>query len=380
MSRSEGEQGPRTALVLSGGGARAAYQVGILRYIGRQWPDFSFPILTGVSAGAINIAYLASHPGGLRDVTEELAERWRSLETREVFRSDPFTLSSTALRWGYTLLSGGARVGPRARSLVDTSPLRSFLERSMKLGGIDDNIRRGRLRAAAISATSYQTGRTVTFVHGRPDTPLWERPQRQAVRDRLSLDHVMASAALPLLFPAVRIGDDYYGDGSLRQSAPLSPAVHLGADRILSVSARYDRTLEEAREPAVEGYPPPAHMVGLLFNSVFLDTLDADAAQLERINRLLERCGDGGPPAELRKVDLLVLRPSQDLGALAARYREGLPRTLRFLIKGLEHPEARESDFVSYLLFESRFLARLMELGERDAEAQWPRIAEFLEG
>lgn len=367
------------ALVLSGGGARAAYQVGLLRHLGKRRPDRFFPILAGVSAGAINTAQLASHPGSADEATAELAEHWRTLTVNEVFRSDPFSLASIAVRWAFTLGSGGTRLGPQARSLVDTDPLRRFLEGAIDLSGIDENIRSGRLRAAAITATSYHTGRTVSFVHGHPDVELWERPQRRAVRDRLTLDHVMASSALPLLFPAIRIRDEYYGDGSIRQSAPLSPAVHLGADRILSVSARYGRSVREAKVPAVDGYPPPAQVIGLLLNNIFLDSLDADARRLQRINHLLESCRRWEDEAEgLRHVRHMVLRPSRDLGALAASYRNELPRMLRFLVGGLESGRSRTSDFVSYLLFEPGYINRLIELGERDAERQWPEIAAFL--
>lgn len=367
------------ALVLSGGGARAAYQVGLLRYLGRRRPNASFPILAGVSAGAINIAHLAAHPGTAEEATADLADHWRTLTVREVFRTDPFSLASIALRWAFALGSGGSRLGPQARSLVDTRPLREFLEGAIEMEGVDQNIRSGDLQAVSITATSYHTGRTVSFVQGGTDVDLWERPQRGAVRDRLTLDHVMASSALPLLFPAVRIGEQYYGDGSIRQSAPLSPAVHLGADRILSVSARYGRTVGEAQVPSVVGYPSPAQVVGLLFNNIFLDALDADARRLERINHLLESCRRWEDGREgLRRVEHMVLRPSEDLGALAAGYRDELPHMVRFLVGGLESGRSRTSDFVSYMLFEPGYIRRLIELGERDAERSWPEIAEFL--
>ena len=371
---------PTPALVLSGGGARAAYQVGILRYIGQRRPGCKFPILSGVSAGAINIAHLASHTGGAGPATAELARHWSRLETTDIFRSDPLSVASTAVRWVTTLASGRRHVGPEARSLVDTRPLRQTLDSLLDMSGVEENLERGRVRAAAISATSYQTGRTVTFVHGSPDVSLWDHPQRRAVRDQLTVDHVMASSALPLIFPAEQVGRQYFGDGSIRQSAPLAPAVHLGADRILSVSARYDRSVEEAEVPAVEsGYPPPAQVLGLLFNNIFLDALDDDAARLQRINELLESCDRWDRDVEeLRKVELMVLRPSEDLGLLATEYRDDLPRMVRFLVSGLEKGRHRTSDFVSYLLFEPGYLTRIMELGEKDAEDQWPRIRDFL--
>ena len=374
------EDGPTPALVLSGGGARAAYQVGILRYIGERRPDCKFPILSGVSAGAINIAHLASHTGGAGPATAELERRWAGLETTDIFRSDPLSVASTAIRWITSLSSGQRRLGPQARSLVDTSPLRYTLESLLEMSGLEENLERGRIRAAAISATSYQTGRTVTFVHGDEDVPLWERPQRRAVRDRLSVDHVMASSALPLIFPAEQVHQQWYGDGSIRQAAPLAPAVHLGADRILSVSARYERSVEEAEVPAVEtGYPPPAQVLGLLFNNIFLDALDSDAQRLERINELLASCERWDHDVEdLRKIKLLVLRPSKDLGMLATEYRDRLPWMVRFLVGGLEKGRHRTSDFVSYLLFEPGYLQRLIELGREDAEDQWPRIRDFL--
>lgn len=304
---------------------------------------------------------------------------WRSLTTPQVYRSDPMTLLTTGVRWLSTLVSGGTRLAPRARSLVNTDPLRWFLSRAIDPAGIDENIRAGALRAAAVSATSYQTGQTVTFVHADPTVGMWERPHRRAVRDRLTVAHVMASSALPLLFPAERLHGHYYGDGSLRQSAPLAPAVHLGADRILSVSARYERSTEEARRPVLEGYPPPAQVVGLLFNSIFLDTMDADTVRLERINTLLQRCGDGGDPVDqFRTIELLLLRPSRDLGQLASEHAHRLPRTVRYLVGGLGSREGRTADFVSYLLFEPSYLGSLIELGEHDAEAQWERIDRFL--
>ncbi|MFQ5679241.1 MAG: patatin-like phospholipase family protein [Gemmatimonadota bacterium] len=374
--------GPQTyglGLMLGGGGARAAYQAGVMAHIGRRLPDLSVPILTGVSAGAINIGFLASHCGSLRDAVESLCRKWCSLTTEEVFRADPWSLMWIAARWGTGLLSGGMRLAPRARSLVNTEPLRHFLARSIDTTGIVANLRSGRLRSVAISALSYQTGRTVTFVQSRAPVVPWERVQHRSARARLTVDHITASAAIPILFPAVKVGQQWYGDGSFRFTAPLSPAIHLGADRVLAISSRYGQSSAEARRPDMLGYPPPAQILGLIFNSVFLDTLDDDAARLERINGLLARLPEADrATVPLRRVDLLVLRPSKDVGRLALEYEASLPRTLRFFVKGLGTAESRSNDFLSYLLFESTYVSRLIRLGEEDAEERWEEIAEFL--
>lgn len=369
----------RVGLVLSGGGARAAYQVGVLNYLGSRLPDFRFPIVTGVSAGAINAAFLASHRGNLQTGVTDLRSNWCALNTEDVIRTDPWSLGTIVFRWAVTLLSGGIRFGPPARSLVDNEPLRRTLQGFVDPDRISENIRTDHLDALAISTTSYQTGRTVTFVQGRPELPTWSRVDREARRDRIRLEHVMASAAIPLIFPAEQISGGWFGDGSIRQAAPLAPAIHLGADRVLAVSSRYPRSMEEARQPAVHGYPPAAQVAGLLMNSVFLDALPADAARIERVNRLISKIPREERERErLREVDVHMIQPSMDLGRLSLRYEEQIPRGLRFLARGLGTHESESPDFLSYLLYERAYIGRLTALGERDAERQWPAIARFL--
>lgn len=377
--RLEPRGAPGLGLMLPGGGARAAYQVGVLGYMAERIPDLRFPILTGISAGAINIGFLASHGPNFRDAAEHLRRKWCSLTTEEVFRSDPPSLLSIGFRWVLSLISGGIRLAPRARSLVDTKPLREFLARSIDADGIRRNLDQGHLTSVALSALSFQTGRTVTFVAGRPPRRRSDSVHHRIVCGPVTIDHILASAAIPIVFPAVKIGQQYYGDGSFRFTAPLSPAIHLGAERILAISARYGRTTDEARQPEILGYPPPARIIGLIFNSVFLDPLDWDAARLQRINRLIQFCpADHRRQEELRRVELLVLRPSLDLGQLAAEYEGRLPRTLRFFVRGLGTPESRSSDFLSYLLFESAYISRLIELGYEDAKKTWSRIERFV--
>jgi len=270
---------------------------------------------------------------------------------------------------------GWGESGASNPHLVTPTDLRTALIHATDRALEDAEATRVDLRAAYLGLAGVATGEARDAVRS-----LVQAAEILTAGAPIGVDHVMASSALPLLFPAVAVDGSYYGDGSIRQPAPLSPAIHLGANRILSVSARYDRSVREAEVPVLERYPPPAQVVGLLFNNIFLDTLDADAARLERINRLLERCTEEErpPPENLRPVDLHVVRPSLDLGALAAEYRDRLPRMVRFLVGGLDASDTRSSDFVSYLLFEPAYLRRLMETGRRDAEEQWPEISAFL--
>ncbi len=371
---------PRTALVMSGGGARGAYQVGVLRAVVRRWPAFQPSVITGVSAGAINAVVLAARPGSFGEAVGGLSRLWGGLTTEDVFRSDAPSLTRIAGLWTRRIFSGG-KGGRRTRGMLDTDPLRRLLRRALDpngdgVEGISANVRAGRLSAFGITATDYATGRSVTWVEGH-DGGGWDLPKRRSIRTRIGVEHVMASAALPLVFPAVRVGPAWYGDGGIRQTAPLSPALHLGAARLLAVSTRYARTAREAAVPATDAYPPPAQIVGVLMNAVFLDSLDQDATTLRRISELTERLPVGQREG-LRPVDLLILRPSEDLGRLAADYEPTLPRPFRFLMRGLGTRETRSPDWLSMLLFEPAYLERLMAIGERDAEARLDEIGGFL--
>jgi len=370
------------ALVLTGGGARAAYQAGLLAGIAERFPDLAIPILTGVSAGAINAAHLAAHPGGLKSAVDDLVRLWSGLTVDQVFRVGPGSLGRNVVRWGTRLLSGGSPGAPQVRGLVDTSPLRRFLEIVLDardgrpIPGIRENLERGGLKAVAVVTTSYTTGQTVVWVQGR-EIRLWTRPQRRSAHAELTVDHVMASAALPLFFPAVQIGNAWYGDGGIRLAAPLSPALHLGASRILAISTRYDRSGAEADTPAIAGYPPPAQVLGVLLNAIFLDLIDQDALRLERLNRLLERLPEDQRDG-MRIVELMVLRPSVDLGRLAREFEPRLPRAFRFLTRGLGTRETSSPDALAMVMFQPDYLQRVIEVGRADAEARADEIAAFL--
>jgi NTE family protein len=369
-------------LVMGGGGARAAYQVGFLRALADWYPDLSIPYITGVSAGAINAAHLASHHGSFAQSVDELSCLWGRLQIEDVFRVGPWSLGRNAVRWLGRLISGGNPGAPEVRGLVDTDPLRGFLTEALhavdgELTGVSLNLVQGRLKAVALSTSSYTTGQSVTWVQGQ-DIREWERPQRRSVNTTLTVEHVMASAALPLFFPAVELEDEWFGDGGIRLAAPLSPALHLGADRVLAISTRYDRTAAEAERPVVRGYPPPAQLAGVLMNSIFLDLLDHDALRLERLNRLVEKLPEDEREG-LRPVKLMVLRPSEDLGRLSGRYEPRLPFGLRFLTRGLGTRETESPDFLSIILFQHDYLAALMDRGEADARDREAEIRAFME-
>jgi len=349
--------------------------------MGRREPELRIPVLTGVSAGAINLGFLASYRGSFGEATQALKRRWLSLSTEEVFKANSSSLLLNGVRIGTALVGGGSTLAPQIRGLIETSPLRGFLSRSMAQGAIDERIQNGDLEAVALSALSYQTGRTVLFVQGEVEVRTEHSSvHHRIVRGPLTVDHIMASAAIPLLFPAIKVGQQYYGDGSFRSTAPLGPAIQLGANRIFAISARYPRSLPEARQPEVIGYPPAARVLGLLLNSVFLDTLDWDAANLGRINHLVDQLPAGADARGLRHVDLYIQKPSKDIGLIAARFEDRLPRAMRFLVRGLGSSGSRSADLLSYLLFESAYISELIELGEQDAEENWDRISPFLTG
>lgn len=372
-----------TALVLGGGGARGAYQAGVMRAIARRYPELEVPILTGISAGAINTAFIAAHGETFAQAADELASLWLSITPEQIYRVDAASLIRNVVRWGWRLASGGiSDANEQTRGLVDTAPLVQLLRAALSKGGdgtidgIDRNIASGRLQAVALSATSYSTGQAVTWVQGG-GFRLWQRPQRRSELARLGIQHVLASSALPLLFPAAKVGSEWYGDGGIRLTAPLSPALHLGAARILTISTRRARTRLEAGVSQISGYPPPAQVLGVLYNAVFLDLIDQDILRLKLINRLLANVPEGHRRG-MREVDILVLRPSQDLGRMAREYEPRLPSSLRFLTRGWGTRRTTSPDVLSLVMFQPDYIRALMELGEKDVETQTGRIDAFL--
>ena len=372
---------PSIALVLGGGGARAAYQAGVLRAIARHYPDFRFPFLTGVSAGAINISLLANHPGTLREQAETLADLWLRLRIDNVFSTEGVTLLCRAMRIGIQLAMGSPLGMRRINGMVDTEPLRRFLHEALEssdgsLPGIRKNIEEGRLKAVALTALSYGTGHTITFYQGQYQA-IREHSRQFNTETPLTVEHIMASAALPLFFPPIHIDGDWYGDGGIRLVNPLASALHTGADRILAISNHY---LGDNQMPIPVNEPPsPATVMSAMYDAVFLDQLDQDVLEMQMVNKLVREL----PPEKrhgMREVKLLVIRPSQDIGAMAYQLRHELPTTLNYLMGRIGTGEVRSQDFLSTVMFHARFIDQLIQLGQRDGDSLGPKLKQFFEG
>lgn len=369
-------------IMLSGGGARAAYQVGLLKGISRHFPQLRIRIITGVSAGAINAVYLAARHGTLAEKARDLDRMWCELNCASIYEFDWRVFLPFRPLLAAALPKKSKWTKAPARALVDTTPLRNLLCRILDakpgrpIRGIEDNIRSGDLTALALMTLDYSTGQTVRWVQGR-NFDRFEGVNRRAARTHFTVEHVLASSALPFVFPAVRIGTEWHGDGGIRLAAPLSPAVHLGARRIIAMSTGYPRTPEEAATPNVTGYPPPAQILNQLVNAVFIDAIDEDVVRMERMNELLRKMTPNDRDG-MRPIDLLVMRPSVDLGKLAGDYEHFLPRKLKLLVRALGAKETDSPDFVSMLMFEPSFTRRLIELGESDVDARLDEIRSFL--
>lgn len=368
------------ALVLTGGGARGAYQAGVLKYIAENIPEAHFETLVGSSSGAINIAGLASHGGNLREAGPRVAELWSRLEMSQVFRTDLFSLLGIGLRWLYDLTLGGVLGRPTAHHLVDTNPLRDFIHGFFRPDKIQEAIDNGTLRSVAVSATEVYSGNLVTFLQTKSQKA-WHSARRHAVQTVLGVEHIMASAAIPMLFPSALVSNRQYVDGCIRSTSPLGPATRLGVEKILAVGVRrhYKRRMSNYHEltPQKPEPPPSAAQLGaLVLNSLFAEALDADVEHLERLNSMLPEQRDGS--FGMRKIDIMTIRPSEDLGELAKHYSDSAPAIVRFLLRGLGSERGRSSDILSYLLFVPDFLEKLVELGYEDARAEHDRLVKFL--
>jgi len=383
--RDGSERPPRVGLVLPGGGARGAYQVGVLKALAQMLPRRApnpFAVVSGTSAGSINAVVLASRAKLFRVAVAEMDRVWTNFQCEQVYRSDAWTMLKTSTHWLTAIAMGGLGTA-NPRSLLNNQPLRKLLHQYINFSGIQKSIDRGYVDAVAITAAGYGSARSVTFYQASSKQQPWERVRRIGKREEITLDHLMASIAVPMIFPPVRIGDEYFGDGAMRQATPLSPAIHLGADRILVLGVR-NEVADKAPAPGTKlDAPSIAQIAVYMLDTLFMDGLYSDLERMTRINQLIDSVPEEhrtGTMQGMRAIDTMIIVPSKDVRNIAHRHHQELPMALRALLRGIGGKRPRENRLISYLLFEQNFTRELIDLGYRDAMNVRNELLDFVSG
>ena len=375
----------KTALVMPGGGARGAFQVGVLKALAEILPRGSanpFAIVSGTSAGAVNSVVLASKARRFRLATAELERVWSNFRCQQVYRTDNLTMLKSSLHWLASIVLGGFVVGT-PKSLLDNSPLRAMLSRNVRFPRMQDAIDHGCLEAIAVVAAGYGSARSTAFFQAAPNHADWSRTRRRGLQVDLNLDHLMASIAVPMIFPPVRIDGEYYGDGAMRQATPLSPAIHLGADRILVVGVRDEMADVAPDSEHPQSFPSFAQIAGYMLDTLFMDGLYSDLERMTRINQLIDSVAPEhrtASAARMRPIDTMVIVPSQDLRVIAHKHRRELPFAIRALLRGVGGRNASENRLLSFLLFEKAYTRELIALGYQDAMKVKDELLDFVTG
>jgi len=368
----------KIGLLLSGGGARAAYQVGVLKAISELCPkdeEMPFKIISGTSAGSINAIALASHNGNFAESVSRMHSVWSNFEVNHVFKADPKSLIIRMLRWFTSRILPFGLGGKAPTSILDNSPLRQLLSKQIDFSQISKQIISGKLDAISLNATSYSTGESITFYESHDNIDTWERAYRKGVEQRITLDMLMASSSIPLVFPPVKIDGHYYGDGSMRQNTPLSPLVHFKAEKIMIIGVR--KEAKRNTPNAVQGPPSIAQISGFVLDTLFLNSLDSDIERLTRVNKLVKQ--NPKHNSRFHPIEHFIIAPSEDISLIADKKFNTLPFSFRSALKFLGIYKSGGKGLTSYLMFNKEFCNALIDLGYKDAINRKEEIKKFLE-
>lgn len=371
----------KAGLVLSGGGARGAYQAGVIKALHdilKPMEKFPFDVLCGVSAGSINASGLATYSDDFSIAEQKIEKIWSELTADQVIRTDIRSLGKIGATWLRDLSLGGALGGGQAKALLETDPLRELLSENFDTEKTQQNIESGHIHALAISATNIYTNNSVCFVQGHSTASMWSRHKRVSEATQIKVDHIMASSAIPIFFPSIEVEGRHFTDGCIGNIAPLSPAVHLGAQKIIAVGVR-NIAMESEQNQGPRSQPSIAHLIGLMMNTIFMDSIEIDIQRMKRINEMmLLSSKEYQEEMHWKPIEILQISPSENIAAIASQHTKDIPRVVRYLMKGLGDQGSTE-DIASYLLFDSSFCSRLIELGYTDAIREKENIQRLFE-